>query len=835
MELLKEIQLSVMLYLSGACGVLMIFTANTKTMTATRRKALLYMQAVSMLLLMFDRYAYIFRGQTSTLGYWMVRISNFGVFLFSIAATHAFNLYLIDLYRKEDKLNRVPIQLRINEMLFTIGVILLVISQFNGFYYRFDEMNRYTRGKGFYFCYIIPLVMLTIQLVSVLMYRKVLSRIEFIPVFLFAMVPYIATLIQIHAYGLSLTNISLVGMVVLLYFFEIKNLNDLEEAKNKAQAANTAKSRFLTNISHEIRTPINTIMGMNEMILREDASEVPRKYYDSITGYSKDIQSAADSLLSLVNDILDISQIESGNMHLDEHAYNLKDLLKNIVNAIRVKSDAKDLKFIVNVDKNLPEKVYGDTNKIKQILNNILNNAIKNTEEGEITFNVEMLERKQEDCKIRFTVVDTGIGMKPEEIEKLFSAFELLDVVKSSNIQGSGLGIDISRHFAKMLGGTLKCSSEYGKGSTFTLELNQKVVENTLMGEFEELENIPSKGAYVARFVAPDASVLVVDDNPMNLSVIRGLLSATKMYIVTAVSGEECLQKLAESNYDIILLDHMMPGMDGIETVTKIRESGKDLPVIALTANYISNGEEFYTSRGFDGYLPKPVDGETLEKTIRKYLPNNAVMDVDEADLPVQDMVLPDEYRWLEDVEGISSEDGIVYSGGADGFINSLKMFLETLDANVSIIDKAFKDKDIKFYTVKVHALKSSARIIGAMELSELARQLEEAGKGYDFDFIVENNDKLISEYKAFKDKLAELIIVEDDSDKPLIPEDELEGALEALKELAPQMDYDSIEMVLEQIHEYQLPKDVSDLIVEIEKALKTFDWDKMEELLNDK
>ena len=832
MEFLRTIQLSVMLFFSGACGVLILLTANTKTMTASRRRALVYMQVVSMLLLIFDRFAYIYRGDVSTIGYWMVRISNFCVFLFSLAATHSFNLYLIDLYRKPEKIGKVPFQLRINEILFTIGLFMLIIAQFNGFYYTFDEYNRYTRGRGFLVCYVIPMLMLTIQLVSVIMYRKNLTRIEFIPVFLFAVMPYIATVTQIFAYGLSLTNITLVGMVVLLYFFEIKNVSDLEEARIKAEEANTAKSRFLANISHEIRTPINTIMGMNEMILREDATEVPRNYYESIIGFSKDIQAAADSLLSLVNDILDISQIESGNMHLDEHGYNLKDLLSNIISGIRVGVEAKELRFNVQVDKNLPVKVYGDTNKIRQILNNILSNAVKNTEEGEINFTVEMLERRQEDCKIRFIVADTGVGMKPEEMERLFSAFELLDVVKSSNIQGSGLGIEISRHFAKMLGGILKCSSEYGRGTTFTLEINQKVVENSVIGDFEETEEPPKKGAYVARFIAPDVSVLVVDDNPMNLSVIRGLLAATKMYIVTVASGEECLQKLEEANYDIVLLDHMMPGMDGIETVGKIRESGKTIPVIALTANYISNGDEYYTSKGFDGYLPKPVDGATLERTIRKYLPNNVVMDVDELDAPVQSMELPDEYAWLEDVEGLSVEDGITFSGGADGFINALQMFVETLDANVNIIDKAFKDKDIKFYTVKVHALKSSARIIGATDLSEQARLLEEAGKTYNFDFIKENNGRLISDYKAFKEKLSLLIKVEDDVDKPLISDEELEGAIEALKELAPQMDYDAIEMVLEQVHEYRLPKDSADVIHEVEKTLKTFDWDKMEEIL---
>ena len=837
-QFFHDFQLSVMLFLSGACGVLAMLSMSTATLSSVRRRALVSMEIAASLLLLFDRQAYLHRGLLDTYSYYMVRISNFFVFFFTLVLAHTFNLYLMDMLKHNEKVRNIPRSLICCEVFFSVGVVLLVISQFTGWYYTFNSHNEYQRGSLFIVCYIMPILMTTIQLVVILKYRKILTKMEFIPVILFAVIPYIASFAQIFMYGLSLTNISMVGMAVLLYFFEIININTLEEKKREAEAANTAKSRFLTNISHELRTPINTIMGMGEMIIREDASNVPHDYYKNVTGFAKDIRTASDSLLSLVNDILDISEIESGKVILDENDYNLKDTIVSLASTTKLGCSEKDVEFVLDMDENMPSVLYGDEPKIHRILQNILSNAVKYTNQGSVTFSAKVIEQSDDMATFVYRIKDTGMGIKDEEMEVLFSAFQTLDKVENSNIKGNGLGLDISKYFAELMGGNISCESTFGKGSTFTFTITQKIVDKTPVGSIEEKDDDTYKGAYIPRFIAPDISVLVVDDNPMNLSVIKGLLSPTKMYVVAVESGKEALTQLQDNHYNLVLLDHMMPEMDGLETLERIREFNKTIPVIALTANYISNGVEFYTSKGFDGYLAKPVDGETLEKAIRKFLPDDAVMDVSEDDMlkmEVDNNNTADEYEWLNNVDGISVEEGLKYSGSREGFIFSLKMFLDTIPDNIKTISDAFDEEDFKLYTTKVHALKSSARIIGAKELSEMAKALEDAGKAENIDFIRENNQALIDKYSSYKEILARLKPKEEVSDKEPIPPEELQDAIEAMKELVQQMDFDAMEMVLDQLKDYRLEEDAASLIKDVKKALRVFDWDKLEELLADK
>ncbi|MBQ7582322.1 MAG: response regulator, partial [Lachnospiraceae bacterium] len=405
-----------------------------------------------------------------------------------------------------------------------------------------------------------------------------------------------------------------------------RQYEQIRNAKEDAERANSAKSRFLANVSHEIRTPINTIMGMDEMILREDATGVPKNYFMSVINYALDIRHASESMLGLINDILDLSKIESGKMNLVEQEYVVSELLRSIVVMIRVRSDQKELSFDVDIDPSVPKRLYGDMGKIKQILLNLLTNAVKYTEKGGFCLKLKLLEQNEDTCELQFSVKDTGIGIKPEDMDKLFTDFDRLDEQKNSGIQGTGLGLNISRQFVNLMGADLRCESVYGEGSEFIFTITQKIVDPTPTGEFSEENDAPESGPYIPQFCAPDAEILVVDDEPMNLSVIKGLLSATKMLIATATNGEECLEKIKYGTYNVVLLDHMMPGMDGLETIAKIRETHPDLPVFALTANAATNGEEFYKQHGFTGYLAKPIDTYTLEKAIKSCLPPEIIM-----------------------------------------------------------------------------------------------------------------------------------------------------------------------------------------------------------------
>ncbi|MCQ2520353.1 MAG: response regulator [Lachnospiraceae bacterium] len=399
----------------------------------------------------------------------------------------------------------------------------------------------------------------------------------------------------------------------------------MESRFAEEKGANTAKSAFLANMSHEIRTPINAIIGMNTMILRES------KEAETISN-AKEIENAGQTLLALVNDILDISKVESSKMEIVNVDYQLSNLINDIYNMISFRAGDKNLEFKMEVDESLPNYLYGDDVRIRQVLVNLLTNAVKYTRKGTITLSVSG-QVSGEQVIFRFEVKDTGIGIKAEDMDKLFSKFERLDVAKNRNIEGTGLGMAITQRLLSLMNSELDVSSVYGEGSTFSFYLVQEIVAKTPIGKISRVHEKEEKKVEANSFQAPNARVLVVDDNAINRKVFTKLLQRLKIQVDQAESGFAGLDLVNANNYDIIFLDHMMPEMDGIETLNRMKQRGEDAlnsatPVVALTANAISGSREFYLEAGFNDYLSKPIIPADLEQMIADMLPKELIEEV---------------------------------------------------------------------------------------------------------------------------------------------------------------------------------------------------------------
>lgn len=622
----------------------------------------------------------------------------------------------------------------------------------------------------------------------------------------------------------------LLTLIAVCFHMKTREAEYFEHEKILADSANQAKSDYLSNMSHEIRTPINAIIGMDEMILRE--SKEP-----GTLEYAYNLQNAAKSLLGLINDILDFSKIEAGKMEIIPVEYHLCSVLNDLVNMIQSRAESKGLKFIVKADKNIPNTLFGDEIRIKQVITNILTNAVKYTEKGSVTLTVTQKPVDKEKIYLCVSVKDTGIGIKKEAIKKLFGAFERIEEERNRMIEGTGLGMNITKSFLEMMGSELKVESVYGKGSNFSFKILQKVMNPEPIGDFEETykKSVAQHKVYHESFTAPNAEILIVDDTEMNLVVIKSLLKQTKIKIDTATRGQECLNIVAQKKYDIIFLDHMMPGLNGIETLQKMKTLEKNLnqntPVISLTANAISGAREQYISAGFQDYLTKPVDATELEKIIIKFLPKDKVLKVSESEKNSDDELnLPD---WLKKIDGLNLKAGIEHCGGEESYLEVLNVFANAIETNAKEIENYFNDEDWKNYTIKVHGLKSTSKVIGAEELSEKAKRLEKAGNENNIDEIKRDTKPLLELYKTYLEKFKPLIEVEENnSDKPLIDDAELAEAYESMKEIAASFDYDSLMFIFQSLDEYRLPENEIEHYRQIKDAAAKLDWEKINVLL---
>ena len=397
----------------------------------------------------------------------------------------------------------------------------------------------------------------------------------------------------------------------------IKDMLNAEKEKQVAIAASESKARFLASMSHEIRTPINIVIGMNEMILRENQDE-------TIQEYAYNIKGASHMLLGLVNDVLDLSKIEAGKLQIVECDYHTSSLLNDVVLGVKGYMNQKQLRLNLEMDETIPAVLNGDEIRIKQILNNLLSNAVKYTDEGSVTFSAKAVMREN-DFSLLFTVTDTGRGIRQEDLDKLFEGFIRLEMDKNRYIEGTGLGLNITKLLVDNMGGTIEVHSEYGKGSSFTVSIPQKIIDVSPMGDLQQAyKQEVKKNSDEKLLYAPDKKILVVDDNKMNLTVIGALLKRSKLQVEFATSGMECLEKAKVNKFDLILMDHMMPEMDGIQTFHYIRETdgcmNQQTPVIVLTANALDGMREYYMGEGFADYLSKPIEADKLEQVLGRLL-----------------------------------------------------------------------------------------------------------------------------------------------------------------------------------------------------------------------
>lgn len=621
----------------------------------------------------------------------------------------------------------------------------------------------------------------------------------------------------------------LVFNYLILRFYNIK----LEEAAEAANQANEAKSHFLSTMSHDIRTPMNAILGLNEMVLRDSHEE-------EIVAYSESIRTAGQTLLGIINDILDFSKIEAGKMDIINVDYNFVSVLNDLVNMVQGRAKAKGLKLYLDIDRNIPMILHGDEIRIKQVITNILSNAVKYTKEGSITFSVgsEKAAEDNDSISLLISVKDTGIGIKQEDMKRLFVAFERIEESKNRNIEGTGLGMSIAQSFLRMMGSHIDVESEYGKGSTFSFKLVQGVKDWNPIGDYEETFKriVSERKVYHERFTAPDARLLVVDDTAVNLSVFENLLKRTKVQIDTAISGDEGIILYKRRHYDVVFLDHMMPGKDGIETLKEMKEitdtPNVRTPIVCLTANAISGMREMYIKAGFDDYITKPIDPDRLETMLLKYIAEEKITEVSPED-KVDDCDIPD---FILNLSALDVETGLVHCGNRRSFMDTIKMFIDSAEKNADDIERYWESGDIKNMTIKIHALKSTSRVIGALKLGNFAAKLEKAGENEDMAALERELGDLLTQYRELASELRPLNEKKTDAvdDKPLISVQEMTRAYTSLSEYCASFDYDSVGEIIESLEKYRFPENEVLRFGALKKAVDNFDYDLIPEILAD-
>lgn len=800
---------------------IMILYFSVKRISTRSHKVYSALLIVSVLYLIFDRVTVYTVNHIETVPALWNQIMHRCFLMSLVACIYLIYRYVLLMIFRERPTRRGSFVLLILSIIAAGGLPL---------YYRITEKGNYSYGPAAYVTYVTVAVYTGMLMYSLIRNYKEMEK-KKREIILLTVIFQVAVSIYQAVFPLSLISCLGITLVNLGFFLTVESpdvhlIEQLKEEKELADGANRAKSTFLASMSHEIRTPIHAVMGMSEMILRESKEE-------ETLSYAGDIHSAAGSLLSIVNDILDFSKIESGRMEILPVSYQLSSLIHDIYLLIADRAEKKGLMLQIHVDEALPSTLYGDDIRLKQIVINLLTNAVKYTESGSVTLNITG-NVQNETCELSVQVKDTGIGIREEDIRKLFQVFERIEEKRNRTIEGTRLGINITQQLLTLMGSTLQVESVYGEGSCFSFRLKQKVIQGEPIGNLEEcLQNEKRQEVHRAGFRAPDVHVLVTDDIEMNRRVFRGLLKQTEIRVEEAASGQESLIKTREEKYDLIFMDNMMPDMDGIETMQRmkadVRGKNTKTPIIMLTANAIAGAKEEYERAGFDGYLSKPIDPKKLEAMICRFLSEDRILGFGEDEAVKAEST----GRPLPELNGIRWEYARLYIPDDEMLWELLKGFRQTLTERIqewnrdipegtNAVYDVGTDMDLATIRIEAHALKSLAASVGAMTIFGLARVTELAARENDVGKVKQVLPLLIEEMKQMETELA---VQFPEEERPLCEDrEQLLLLVRLLVDAMRSLDFDEADRLEEKLGSYRYPEQIQEPVNQIQKAVRHLD-----------
>ena len=629
-------------------------------------------------------------------------------------------------------------------------------------------------------------------------------------------------------------------------------LKVVEIKRKEAKSAGKAKTDFLANMSHEIRTPMNAICGMSDLLLQT-------KLTDEQLDYVSTIKLSSDNLLSIINDILDFSKIEAGKMELVPQSYNLLSPLYSLQNTIDVRIGERPLDFKISIKRDMPTELYGDEVRVQQVILNLLTNAVKYSNQGHIELIVDYEKLENDEIMLKATVKDQGIGIKKEDMPKLFEAFSQVDMERNHRIEGTGIGLTITERLVRSMGGSITLESEYGVGTTFYVSMRQKVEDFNSVIDTEStddfvvishsniLKGFVSGKKKIAKFIAPDAKVLVVDDNEANLKVAKGLMGQYKLNVRTCTSGKAALDILeTDKSFDILFIDHMMPEMDGVELTKILRSSNDDylkyVPIIALTANAIKGVSEMFLANGFTEYLSKPIDTERLGEVLNKWIPENKKKEAMEEEESVADKnQAVDEneenlLNMLRQIENVDYDKAMTLCGKSEDILLSvIEVYVKSYSQIKERIDSTYAKEDLKNYAIEVHGVKSSSRSIGNDVLGEMAYRLEIEAKDGNIAYVKENHSEFVMKYEQFVGKLKEIVDklkTEEKIEKVKFSKEEMLSMINECISLYDEFETTKAEEVLKKLQCAECDENIMNLINDAIDSAELFDFDEVTKIL---